>query len=447
VKKSRMQFVPIVIIVIVAAMGVYWFTTRAAAQDQGLKASGTIEATDVSLSPEIGGRVIEVAATDGDAVQKDQALVRLDDTLLQAQLKQVQANVQALQAQQRAVQAQQGAARAQQQAAQANYDLLKSGPLAEQVQAAQQVVNTAIANVSSAQAQLAQLKAGTRQADIAAAASAAAAADAQRKVAQDRYDKVTQCYSVKLPNGTKKEGCPGLGQPEEEARAALNAANEAANAAQTRLTQLKSGATKDEINGSQAKVDAAKAQQAMAQAQLEQVQKGARTEQLAAAQAQIEAAKAQVDGAGAQYDGAGAQIEAAKAQAAALQVQIDKLTLRAPLSGIVLKRNIEPGEVVAPGASLMTVGDTSNLYLTVYIPENRYGQIMAGQPVMVKVDSFPNETFAAKVTRIADQAEFTPRNVQTAEGRATTVFAVKLAVDNADGRLKPGMPADVYFEK
>ena len=97
--KSRMRFIPLVIILIVAALGVYWLTTRAAAQDQGLKASGTIEATDVSLSPEIGGRVMEVAATDGDAVQKDQALVRLDDTLLQAQLKQVQANVQALQAQ------------------------------------------------------------------------------------------------------------------------------------------------------------------------------------------------------------------------------------------------------------------------------------------------------------------------------------------------------------
>ncbi len=65
----------------------------------------------------------------------------------------------------------------------------------------------------------------------------------------------------------------------------------------------------------------------------------------------------------------------------------------------------------------------------------------------MKVDSFPDESFTAKVTRIAEQAEFTPRNVQTAEGRATTVFAVKLAVDNAGGRLKPGMPADVYFNE
>jgi len=432
VKKSRMRFVPIVIVVIVAALGVYWFTTRAATQNQGLKASGTIEATDVSLSPEIGGRVIEVAATDGDAVQKDQALVRLDDTLLKAQLRQVEANVQALQAQQRAV-------HAQQQAAQANYDLLKSGPIAEQIDAAQQAVNTAAANVSAAQDQFAQLKAGPRAGDIATAEVAVAQAAQQQKIMQDTYDSTAKCYSFTRPDGQKDSVCPGLGSREEQMRAALNTANEGLTAAQARLTQLKSGATKNEINGAQARVDAAKAQQGMAQAQLEQMQKGARTEQLAAAQAQIDAAAAQ-------FDGAGAQIEAAKAQAEALQAQIDKLTLRAPLSGVVLKRNIEPGEVVAPGAALMSLGDTGNLYITVYVPEDRYGQIKAGQPVTVKVDSFPADKFAAKVTRIADQAEFTPRNVQTAEGRATTVFAVKLAVDNADGRLKPGMPADVYFE-
>jgi multidrug resistance efflux pump len=438
-----MRFIPLVIILIVVALGVYWLTTRAVEQDQGLKASGTIEATDVSLSPEIGGRVIEVAATDGDAVQKDQALVRLDDALLKAQLNQVEANVQALQAQQRAVQSQQQAARAQQQAAQANYDLLKSGPLTEQIQAAQEAEKTAEANVAAAQAQLAQLKAGARSGDIAAAEAAIAQAAAQLKVTTDLHDKTMTCVTV--PGRGKV--CPALGEREEQARAAMEAAQGAYDAAVARLNQIKSGATGNEINAAQARIDAAKAQQDMAQAQLEQVQKGARTEQLAAAQAQIDAAKAQVEGAGAQIDGVAAQIEAAKAQVAALQVQIDKLTLRSPLNGVVLKRNIEPGEVVAPGASLMSLGDTTNLYITVYIPENRYGQIMAGQPVVVKVDSFPNEQFTAKVSRIADQAEFTPRNVQTAEGRATTVFAVKLAVDNAGGKLKPGMPADVYFEE
>ena len=107
--KTRMQIIPVVIIVVVLGLGAYWLVNRASAQDQGLKASGTIEATDVTISPEIGGRVVEVLVGDGDAVTKDQAVVRLDDTLLQAQLKQVQANIQAVQAQQRTAQAQQQA--------------------------------------------------------------------------------------------------------------------------------------------------------------------------------------------------------------------------------------------------------------------------------------------------------------------------------------------------
>jgi HlyD family secretion protein len=113
-----------------------------------LKASGTIEATDITLAPEIGGRVVEVLAAEGDPVQANRPIVRLDDTLLQAQLKQVQASIQAAQAQQRAAQA-------QQQAAQANYDLLKSGPLGDQIAAAEQAVKTAEATVGAVEAQLA----------------------------------------------------------------------------------------------------------------------------------------------------------------------------------------------------------------------------------------------------------------------------------------------------
>jgi membrane fusion protein YbhG len=85
--------------------------------------------------------------------------------------------------------------------------------------------------------------------------------------------------------------------------------------------------------------------------------------------------------------------------------------------------------------------------ITVYIPEDRYGAINLGETAQVKVDSFPGEAFTAKVSYIADQAEFTPRNVQTSEGRRSTVFAIKLSIGNSGGELKPGMPADVTFGK
>ena len=87
-----------------------------------------------------------------------------------------------------------------------------------------------------------------------------------------------------------------------------------------------------------------------------------------------------------------------------------------------------------------------NLTITVYVPEDRYGELSIGQAATVTVDSFAVITFKAAVIHIADQAEFTPRNVQTAEGRSSTVFAIKLKVDDPEGKLKTGMPADVVFK-
>ena len=408
---------PILILVIAMAGGAYWWSSRAPAPDGGLTASGTIETTDVTIAPEAGGRVVDVLAKEGEAVQAGQVIIHIDDSLLKAQLVQAQQSVMA--------------AQASRKAAQANYDLLKAGAQVDQVTAAEQAVKNLEANVVNTQAQLAQLKAGARSGDIAAAEAAIAQAASQLKVMNDTYDKVTSCVTIKKPDGSEDEICPGLGTREEQTRAALKAAQEAYDAAVARLNQVKSGATKNEVAAAQAKVDMAKAQQSQAQAQLDQVKSGARPEQLAAAQAQIEVAQAQA--------------AAAIAAIEVLKVQVDRLTLKAPLTGVVLKRSIEPGEVVMPGAALLKIGDLANLYIVVYVSESRYGEVKLGQTAQVKVDSFPGETFTGQVAHIADQAEFTPRNVQTAEGRATTVFAVRLDVTNSDGKLKPGMPADVVF--
>jgi HlyD family secretion protein len=156
-------------------------------------------------------------------------------------------------------------------------------------------------------------------------------------------------------------------------------------------------------------------------------------------------AQAQVDVAQAQVNATQGQVEAAQAAMEVLEVQIAKLTLTAPADGVILARAIEPGEVASPGATLLIIGQLSELTLTVYAPEDRYGSIALGQTATVSVDSFSGENFTATVTHIADQFEFTPRNVQTAEGRKTTVFAVKLIIANPEGKLKPGMPADVNF--
>ncbi len=119
--------------------------------------------------------------------------------------------------------------------------------------------------------------------------------------------------------------------------------------------------------------------------------------------------------------------------------------IRSSLDGVVLDRLFEPGELANPGTTLYTVGNLYTLTLTVYVPEDRYGEVMLGRTYPVTVDSFPGRVFDGKVTHIADQAEFTPRNVETVEGRKNTVFAIKLTLNNPDLALKPGMPADVNF--
>ncbi len=117
----------------------------------------------------------------------------------------------------------------------------------------------------------------------------------------------------------------------------------------------------------------------------------------------------------------------------------------APFDGTVLERLVEPQEFAPPGSTVMVVAELDNLKLKVYMPENRYGQIMLGERYPVAVDSFPGETFYGKVSSISDKAEFTPRNVQTKDSRETTVYAVTLALEPSGGKLKPGMPADVSF--
>lgn len=117
--------------------------------------------------------------------------------------------------------------------------------------------------------------------------------------------------------------------------------------------------------------------------------------------------------------------------------------IRSPIDGVVLLRAAEPGEITTAGGSLLVIANLDEMTLTVYIPEDQYGQIYLGQDYPITVDSFPDRVFMGKVTHISDQAEFTPQNIRTVEGRKNTVYGVRLTVPNPDHDLKPGMPADV----
>lgn len=128
-----------------------------------------------------------------------------------------------------------------------------------------------------------------------------------------------------------------------------------------------------------------------------------------------------------------------------LEIQIERYQLRSPISGVVTRAPVSPGEVVGPGQTIAAVADLRHLKLTVYVLERDLGQIQVGQQVDITADPFGTRGFPGTVTSINQRAEFTPRNVQTQRDRLNLVFGVKVRVDNADGSLKPGMPADATF--
>jgi len=137
------------------------------------------------------------------------------------------------------------------------------------------------------------------------------------------------------------------------------------------------------------------------------------------------------------------QVRQAQAALAEQESYVVDFTIRSPLTGTVLTRNIELGEHVTVGDTLYTIVDLDRLYLKVYVPEPDIGKVALGQDARVYVDTYPSRPFPARVSKIYQQAEFTPKNVETKEERVKLVFPVELSlVENRGGLLKPGMPAD-----
>jgi HlyD family secretion protein len=244
-----------------------------------------------------------------------------------------------------------------------------------------------------------------------AAQEAFDAAEDELEAAQDEYDRLID-----------EAGDPEL----IEARARLAVAQEHYDAALDRQLARLTGEEALQVQAAALALKTAEAVRAQAQTGVEGAERG------------LEGARARL-----------AQAEKTVAQAQAelnlLDLQLEKLAVVAPAAGKVITKLVEAGEVVQPGTPVLTLGNLEGLTITVYLPEDLYGQVQVGAPAEVKVDSFPGERFEARVSRIAERAEYTPRNVQTQEGRRATVFAVELSVIDPEGRLKPGMPADVTF--
>jgi len=222
-------------------------------------------------------------------------------------------------------------------------------------------------------------------------------------------------------------------RPEEiaQARAAQSAAEEQKSDAERDLKRTKTlfegGAASEEIyDKAKSRYQVASSQASQATDQLRLMQSGPRSERIAAQQAQLEQAQAAVR-----------SIDAAMAN----------MTVRAPFNGVVTIKHREPGEIVAPGAPVLTVMNRSDRWIRIYVPEYHIGELHLGQGASIRSDTYPDKTYQGDVMYIASEAEFTPKTVQTTEERVKLVYAVKVRIlGDSDNELKPGMPADVTLE-
>lgn len=243
----------------------------------------------------------------------------------------------------------------------------------------------------------------------------------------------------------------------------LKASQAQLNAAQAQVAMVQAGARPVDIAVAEAGVDLASeglkaAHQALRDAQEISENDPIRDEQIALAQSKVEEAKANLAQAQSSLDAlkslpdaadlaeVQAAFDAAQAEVNHLRGQIERQTLRAPITGIVLEKAVLPGELALPGWPVVSLANLENLNLTVYVPEGDLNWVSVGQAVTILVDAYPERSFTGVVTAISPEAEFTPRNVQTPQERVILVYGVQIKVPNPDSLLKPGLPADVVFE-
>ena len=386
---KRKKLIPLFIILIAggALLYYYFFLRPSDGEGTDIAVSGNIEVTTVDVSFKIPGKIEKLAVDEGDPVKQGQVIATLEHRDLVAQKVRAEATLEATQTRIPSLQK--------------NIEL--------QDRSTRDEISQAEAAVQAAQARLQQLLAGSRPQEIQAAKAGVDQAESdlvKRKADRERAEKLFKSNFIAA----------------QDLDAAINAHDvAAANLKKARETYalVVEGPRKEEIDAARAQYEQAQAALQLARAhrlQLEVLRKDLLTAQ--------------------------AQVKEASTAIAVIDTQIGYTQLLAPLSGVVLVKNAEAGEYVVPGGAVVSLGDLERPWLKAFINENDLGRVKLGQKVSVTTDSYPGKIYPGKITFISSEAEFTPKNVQTAKERVKLVYRIKVALENPHRELKPGMPAD-----
>jgi HlyD family secretion protein len=301
---------------------------QSAGDTERIELSGTVEAREVDLAFQVGGRIAELRVDEGDAVKPEQWVAELDAR---------------------------------------DYEL---------------ALRNAIAQMEAAHAALAALRAGTRIQELRVAEAQLAKAQADLDYARVEFKRVADLVSKKL-------------------------------------------APEDQLDQSRQRQNVALAGVEQARQNLALLREGPRQEDIDQAAATLRARQAAV--------------ETARQQRGYVQ-------LRSPVAGVVSVRLAEAGEVVSPGKAVLRVAELGRPWVRAYLNETDLARVRLGQSAEVRVDGLPGKVLAGRLAFIAPDAEFTPKTVETRALRVDLVYRVKIEVDNSDGALKLGQPADVVLK-
>lgn len=384
----KKKIIPVIIVAAIGAAALYfWFALRAPAHMGAILISGNIEVTEVDIAFKTPGKLAELLVREGDTVTAGQTIARLSQEQLLSQRERALAAIAAAES--------------------------RLGQVRASIAYQRENVDSSIAQreaeIRVARAALSELESGSRSQEVEQARAAVAQAETEADQAGRDLERGKALFS--------REDISAQDFDRMKTRAEASAA--ALKQARERLALVEEGPRKEDIEGARAQVQRAEATLRTAQA------------------GHLDIKRLQQDLAARQ-----AEIEAARAELAVIQTQLDDTVAITPVAGVVLVKAAEPGEILAAGTTVVTIGDIEHPWLRGYVNETHQGRVKIGSTVDVTTDSFPGKTYPGKLTFLAADAEFTPKQIQTQEERVKLVYRVKIEIPNPDHELKRNMPAD-----
>ncbi len=385
---SKPKQVGLILVLLAVVASVLWWTLlRPNEPDTVTRIAGNIELTEVNIAFKTPGRLAELHVKEGDTVKTGQLIGRLDTQQLESQRRMAAAAL---------------------DAAQSRIQQLRTA-LAFQQESLAGLTAQREAELRSASAHLAELREGSRPQEKQQARAALRHAESEFTRAEADWNRAQALYAAEDISTAERD----------RARAFFQAAQSGLDQARERLALVEEGPRAQTILSASAQVD--RAQAALRTTQAGRLEMDRLRQELGTRQAEAEQASASLQ---------------------VIDTQIADASVTSPIDGVVLVQSAEQGEVLAAGVTIATIGDIASPWLRGYLSQQHQGRVQLGTPVSVFVDSYPGRRFEGRLSYLAAEAEFTPKQIQTAEERSKLVYRVKVDIPNPDGALKSNMPAE-----